>query len=243
RAGHPLPAAEGRLSTHEHPAPGGGAATAPLPVPARATPVAPRFDASPRGAGAAGGPGSSVPPPTEPFTELSARRLGPLRRFLHRHPAVLDWVIVLWFPVPSTAVLLWDPTSLSDAERVAVAVLVVLTSAALLRRRHTPVLVLAAVIVLLWASLAITGDTSGLEIASVFALYAVAAYRNPTTAWLNLLAVNAGYAVAFYAWYEPVEAIVVSGGRDGETTVTELTTMQTFWVSAATELVLSLFVL
>ncbi|MEE6273110.1 sensor histidine kinase [Georgenia wangjunii] len=208
--------------------------------------MAPRLDAPRHDADAPGAedPPSAAPvPPTEPFTELSARRLGPLRRFLHHHPAVLDWVIVLWFAGPSTGVLLWDPSGLSSGERVTAAVLIVIASAVLLRRRHAPVLVLGGIVTLLAASLAATGDTSGLEIASVFALYAVAAYRRPTTAWLGLLALNVAHALSFYVWYDPVESIIVSGGGNGDVTVTELTTMQAFWISTATELVLSLFVL
>ncbi len=134
------------------------------------------------------------PPPAPtaegPFSELDARRLGPIRRYFARHPVVMDAVIALIFAVPAmiepltilvegTRTLELQPSAWSLA-LVAVGALV------LLRRRREPVLTLVALLALLVVSFLVTGFTGGFEMAIAFAVYAVAAHRAVWVAWVGL---------------------------------------------------------
>ncbi|MEK8227899.1 hypothetical protein NKG05_20070 [Oerskovia sp. M15] len=44
------------------------------------------------------------------FTELDARKLGPVRRYFVRHPVVMDWFVAAWFAVPGLLSALLPPS-------------------------------------------------------------------------------------------------------------------------------------
>ena len=105
------------------------------------------------------------------FTELNARRFGPVRRFFRRRPRAMDAVVVLVF------VILTFPNALllvvGDSNWLGVAGVLV-ASTALVFRRDRPLLVLAGVVVLDVPVSVLTEGVGSSGFATVFALYAVA---------------------------------------------------------------------
>lgn len=182
---------------------------------------------------------ASLPPVTEPITALTARRMGPVRRFFHRRPVVMDVVVACWYLLPAVATLLWQP---GVAGRATALVLATLAGAALLRRRHEPVLVLGVIIATLSVALLVLGDTVGIEIASVLALYAVAAYRRATTAWVSLAVLNIVYAATYSAWATSFNQTIIATSETS-TEVVELTATQALVVTTSTQLALSVIAL
>jgi signal transduction histidine kinase len=175
------------------------------PVAARpAAALGPTWESAPVGAAGGAGEGRAAPVPV--LTELSARRLGPVRRFLARRPVVLDVLVVLvflgWAAVTGLGA---DSTYALSAylgdERVlqmqaALLVLMLVGAAALLRRRQRPVLVAAVTGVLGVLALATTGAMSGFEVALGLALYAVAASVRPLVTWLTAVLTVAAVMLA-----------------------------------------------
>lgn len=165
-------------------------------------PPTPGDDARPAGAGVA--PGA--------FTELQARRLGPLRRFLVRHPRVMDAVVVVVFlvlallSVLTTTGMVLDSGLLADDDRAVGLLLAcgvgtsVLAAASLVWRRAAPVVVTAALAVLAVASLLVSGTLGALDLALACGLYAVAASRPPRTAWLTFGGTMLVVAGAGWVW-------------------------------------------
>ncbi|WP_435736799.1 histidine kinase [Cellulosimicrobium sp. PMB13] len=142
-------------------------------------------------------------PAPQPFTELDARRLGPVRRYFARHPVVMDWVVSAIFVVPGLFYVLLSPETASLPDVVAV-LLVLAGGTALLWRRRRPVLVALAVAVLGVVAIATTGDTVGYDVASMFAIYAVAAARPPRVAWPVLAALVVPFTTATLLWYDVI---------------------------------------
>jgi len=136
-----------------------------------------------------------------PFTELDARRLGPLRRYFVRHPRVMDLVVALWFALPAAITSL--VVGAGGARPVAGSILLAVAlvgGLVLMRRRHEPVLTVAALVVLGVACLALTQESGGIEFALALAMYAVAAARTPGVTWLvelGMVAVMAGASLLF----------------------------------------------
>lgn len=127
------------------------------------------------------------------FTDLSARRLGPVRRFLARRPVVVDvllltafagWSLLVGVGADSMYVL---HAYLGDGPvqrmQLWAGTLTVAGTAALAWRRRRPVAVAAAVTALGVLALATTGATSGFELGLAIALYAVATARRPLVTW------------------------------------------------------------
>ena len=141
-------------------------------------------------------------PAPEPFTELDARRLGPVRRYFARHPVVMDWVVIAVFAVPGVLYAL-------GAERPRgstwVSLALFLVGGALLYwRRRRPVTVALALTGLGVATVAFTGDTAGFEVAAMFAVYAVAASQPSRIAWPVLAIVVLALSAATLLWYDVV---------------------------------------
>lgn len=147
-------------------------------------------------------------PAPQPFTELDARRLGPVRRYFAQHPRVMDWVVVGLFVVPGLFYALAMPEGAGSD--LAVLAFSLAGGTALLWRRRRPVTVALAVAVLGSAAIGVTGDTAGYEVAAMFALYAVAAARSPRVAWPTLAAVVLPISTATFLWYH------MSTTEDGE---------------------------
>ncbi|MCL3861321.1 histidine kinase [Actinotalea sp. K2] len=155
-------------------------------------------------------PPRQTEPPTAPgpFTELTTRNLGPVRRYFVRHPVAMDVVVMAWFGVPGLLSLLASPSDepLRDtATTVIQALFVVLGTAALLWRRRRPLTVTAVITVLGVAVVATTGSLSGFELAAAFTVYAVAASRPARTAWITLMAVVLTLGVAVTIWENPLD--------------------------------------
>jgi signal transduction histidine kinase len=135
-----------------------------------------------------------------PFTELDARRLGPLRRYFVRHPVVMDLVVALWFALPSAITSLVLAATGDPVTGVFFIAIAVLGGLVLMRRRHEPVLTVAALVVLGVVSLVLAEESNGIEFALALAMYAVAASRSPAVTWLVELAmvvVMTGASVLF----------------------------------------------
>ncbi|WP_199424869.1 sensor histidine kinase [Actinotalea solisilvae] len=134
------------------------------------------------------------PPAGAPlFTELSARRLGPVRRFFVRRPGVMDALVMAVF-CGTGLLLAGGARSMYPLDEVLGRVaaermelwgvgLVAAGTVALAWRRRRPVTV-AVVMGLLGATALVTsGATNGYELGVPFALYAVAAARPALVTW------------------------------------------------------------
>ena len=132
---------------------------------------------------------------TQPFSELDARRLGPVRNWLWRHPVAMDVIVALAFGIPSglSAVL--------DSKQPWLVPLVVAGMIALLARRRAPLPVLALVTALGITTALVFSGLRGFDLAAAFAVYAVAVARPPRVAWtsLGVSAATLGAAVALRA--------------------------------------------
>ncbi|WP_156186317.1 histidine kinase [Cellulosimicrobium funkei] len=154
----------------------------------------------------AAAPGAPAPlamrPAPEPFTELDARRLGPVRRYFARHPVVMDWVIVAIFVVPGVLYSLFaeQPHGSSPWSLV----FFLLGGALLYWRRRRPVTVALGLTALGVLAIAVTGDTAGFEVAAMFAVYAVAASRPSRIAWPVLAIVVLALSAATLLWYDVI---------------------------------------
>jgi len=164
--------------------------------------------ARPASASARPGTGPGAPAPLamraapEPFTELDARRLGPVRRYFARHPVVMDWVVVAIFVVPGVLYAL-SAEQPRGASRLGL--LFFLAGGALLYwRRRRPVTVALCLAAVGVVAVAVTGDTAGFEVAAMFAVYAVAASRPSRIAWPVLAIVVLALSGATLLWYDVV---------------------------------------
>lgn len=105
------------------------------------------------------------------FTEINARRLGPIRRYFRSHPQVMDVAVVLAFllaTLPNVVLAAELPSGWWGLTPVAVAAF------ALFFRRSNPLVVVALITVLEPVILLITAGRGSVGIAIFFALYTVA---------------------------------------------------------------------
>ncbi|WP_265523528.1 sensor histidine kinase [Oerskovia flava] len=138
------------------------------------------------------------------FTELDARRLGPLRRYFVEHPVVMDWLVSAWFVVPGVLAALF-----MTQPRWPLVGLVLAGGAALMWRRRAPLWVAGAVGVLGVVTVLATGETGGFELAIAFALYAVAASRPPLETWIVFAVLVLTESAAVLLW---MDVVVVENG-------------------------------
>ncbi len=126
-------------------------------------------------------PGGELRLPTPP---------GVARRFCARHPWLTDSLVAAGYFVPMTITVLIDLAAPGGPARpsavVVTAVVTALLTAALLFRRHAPLLVLGVTCAGLLASFPSQGQ--GDTVPVLIALYAVAVYRGVRSAWLGLIA-------------------------------------------------------
>ena len=132
-------------------------------------------------------PLAAGPPPDDPeaATELTFRRLGPVRRYFVHHPVAMDVVVMMLFllgGVPSSESL--SPT----ADRAWHWVLMLAGTALLVRRRHRPLQVAAAMIFIAALAPVVSGTIGNLSLGLGLVVYAVAASRPPRDAWAVLAA-------------------------------------------------------
>lgn len=159
---------------------------------------------------------------TQVFTEFSARRLGPVRRFFVQHPRAMDallmvlfagWALLMGLSADSTYVLyLFLGGDQVLRMQLASVVLTALGTTALGWRRRHPVHVAVTMGVLGVLALATTGMTAGFEVGAALALYAVATSRRPTIAWLTTAGVVAALLTAALAFPLPTTmGAIISG--------------------------------
>lgn len=167
-----------------------------------------------------GGPPTAPPvaattPDPAPFTELTARRLGPVRRYFVRHPVAMDAVVMAVFFLPTFAGLVLAGPEASSAPPTWVHIAVVLAgTAALARRRQAPLATTAAMVTLFAVAVLVTGETLGFEIGIAFAIYAVAASRPIWLSWSVLAgAVVASYGAVAISAIETVQVQSSDGQR------------------------------
>ena len=159
-----------------------------------------------------------------PFTELHARRLGPVRRWFIRHPVAMDVVVMAWFAVPGVVGVLLglDET----ASRGGALAFVGLGTAALAFRRRAPVVTVAVVGVLGVASLAVIRSSLGFDLAAALALYAVAVCRPPRTTWLTAAALTLGLVAGVWVWEQPYDTSFAVGANPPPTAPGESTDLR-----------------
>ncbi|GEN79677.1 sensor histidine kinase [Actinotalea fermentans] len=137
-------------------------------------------------------------PEAAPFTELSARRLGPVRRYFVRHPVAMDVLVMAVFVAPALLGAVADAQPANDSFVTSYLALTVAATALLFWRRRRPLLVAAGETFLFCASVFLTGGATTTEMAVAFTIYAVAAARPLWVAWCTLAATLAATAGAIY---------------------------------------------
>ncbi len=162
------------------------------PPVARAAPAA-----TPAGAPVAPEVTAGAPEPA-PFTELSARRLGPVRRYFVRHPVAMDVLVMVVFLAPALLGAVADAQPANDSFVASYLALTAAGTALLFWRRRRPLLVAAGATVLFCASIFLTGGATSTEIAIAFAVYAVAAARPIWVGWCTLAGTLAVSAAAIF---------------------------------------------
>ncbi|MDV8147954.1 sensor histidine kinase [Arthrobacter sp. B10-11] len=143
------------------------------------------------------------------FAELADRRRGRLRRYLHRHPRVMDAVVVLCY------LLLVTPTAVDavlDGDWAAVALLAAVAAALVFRRSH-PVTVVAAVAVLEVGITFLHPWGSNVSAGLWFALYALAVQRSRRFAITALALANTPLSLLYFlTLVGPLERALPNGG-------------------------------
>jgi len=138
--------------------------------------------------------------PYDVFTELNARRLGPVRRYFLLHPRAMDVLIAALYAVPAVVAALID----DGAPVAALLPLAVLTAMLLMWRRQAPLRTAGVLTGLAVFAVATLGTLNGLDLALAFAVYAVAASSRPRTTWLAFSAVFVSTALAVLLWEREV---------------------------------------
>jgi signal transduction histidine kinase len=138
----------------------------------------------------AGSPSTvAVATPTAPFTELSARHLGPVRRYFVRHRVAMDLVVMAVYFVPSVVGIIAIGPAPASGPSVPTGVYLALVTAgtvALFFRRRAPLVTTGVVLALFSASVLVTKETLGYDLALALAMYAVAASRPTWVSWTAL---------------------------------------------------------
>lgn len=155
---------------------------------------------------------SDVPAPGDPapFTELSARRLGPVRRYLVRHPVAMDVVVVVCFLLVAGLGATAEAAPMPSERELAMLALTAVTAAALFWRRRRPLLVMTGLVALFAAGLALTEGATPVDLALAFGMYAVTTARPAWVAWATFVATVAAATTAIYLMPSFVEPV---GGR------------------------------
>lgn len=219
--------AGGPVAARPAAAPGaGGRPAAPTDVTRRlAAAPGPTWESAPVEAGGSPGGARAVRAETAPvFTVQSARRRGPVRRFLARRPVVTDVLVALVFLAWSALIGLgadsmYALSAYLGGERVlqmqtALLALMLTGAGALMWRRRRPVVVAAVLGVLAVLALAATGATSGFELGLALALYAVATSSTPRVTWVTTAATVTACLVAARVLDLPATVGAIAMGVD-----------------------------
>ncbi len=132
------------------------------------------------------------------FTEINARRLGPIRRFFRNHPRMMDGVVVVLFLLASVPNVLFAAeisTGWWSVLPIAAAAFI------LVFRRSKPLVVLGFLCLLEPITLLVSDARTSVGIAIWFALYAVAVKHSVRTA-LIVFAAAVGISIV-PLWFTP----------------------------------------
>jgi signal transduction histidine kinase len=130
--------------------------------------------------------------PTAPFSELSARHLGPVRRYFVRHRVAMDLVVMAVYFVPSVVGIVAIGPAPESGPSVPTWVYLALVTAgtmALFFRRRAPLVTAGVILALFSASVLLTRETLGFDLALALTMYAVAASRPTWVSWTALGAI------------------------------------------------------
>jgi signal transduction histidine kinase len=152
---------------------------------------------------------SAISPADASFAEIADRRRGRLRRYLHRHPRVMDTLVVLSY------VLLVTPTfveTVLDGGWAATALLAAVAGSLFFRRFH-PVTVVAVVAVLEVVITLLHPWGSNVSAGLWFALYALAVVHSRRFSLVAMAVANAPLALLyFFMLVGPLERAFPDGG-------------------------------
>ncbi|NCT91180.1 two-component sensor histidine kinase [Cellulomonas sp. APG4] len=153
----------------------------------------------------------------QPLTEISARRLGPVRRFFARRPRAMDVLIIVLFLASVWFTLApghETPDGVDPRARLVVVGVVVplVGTVALWWRRSRPLWVTATMTVLGVVSLVLVGSTGGADLGLAFALYAVAAEHRPPVAWAAAGLSMGTFMTVLWFWERELAQMTLTDG-------------------------------
>ena len=159
-----------------------------------------------------------------PFTELSARPLGPFRRYFAAHPAATDVAVMAVFAFLAATTALGGAastdTSLADPpfRRMWTISIVVgaVATVVLFWRRRAPVTTSGVMVALFVVSAATTGGSGLVDLGLALTLYCVAASRPAWVAWATFGGGLAVTATAVILWFSPRVALIDESGAESE---------------------------
>lgn len=155
---------------------------------------------------------SGTPPVDAGATEperTHAQRRGPVRRFFHRRPRMLDLLVVFWF---QTGMVTSAPiATISNAPNTTRGEwlwstgewlwwLTMITSLVLFLRRKSPRAAFAVALAATVAATALTGTTAGIDLAVAITLYTLTTTSSPLIAWIALIAANLFTLAGLWLW-------------------------------------------
>lgn len=132
------------------------------------------------------------PESSAPFTPTQRR--GPVRRFFHRRPRMIDLLVVFWLGVGVTmnAPLLSEPEWLWW--------LTMVTALGLFLRRRSPAVAFAIALLATVTATGLTGSTAGIDLAVAIGVYAVTVTSSTLMAWAALAAANLFTFTGLWFW-------------------------------------------
>ncbi len=164
----------------------------------------------------AGAGAPPVGPDAAPFTELTARRLGPVRRYFVRHPVAMDVLVALAFTAYWGLTVVAAAPSDSSAHLGTGLAASVAGSVVLFWRRRAPLLVTTAMLACVVVTVATTGTTGAFEMGLAFTVYAVAAARSQPVAWATVVGVLGVTTLAVIAWGSEVAQVGTDAAEAAE---------------------------
>ncbi|SEE94659.1 Signal transduction histidine kinase [Arthrobacter alpinus] len=160
---------------------------------------------------------ADIPSVERRAAEFTARRRGILRRYFHRHPRIMDLVVVAAYLLAGSGVFLNGNFQSNLAEHV---VIVLASATVLMFRRDKPLAVLVIVSVFEILNIAVVPTASNMGVSIWFALYAVAIRYRTVVSFA--LAVVSAIPLAFYMLFlyqYPAEFLTDNGPSAAASTV------------------------
>jgi signal transduction histidine kinase len=149
--------------------------------------------------------------------EFTARRRGVLRRYFHRHPRVMDVVVVAAYLLAGSGIFLSGNYSINLREHV---VIVLASATVLMFRRDKPLAVLAIVSVFEILNIAVVPTASNMGVSIWFALYAVAIrYRTVISFTLAVVAAIPLTIYMLFLYQYPAQFLNENGPSAAASTV------------------------